>query len=149
MCSRARGGAGWRIVAGSGLLALAVAADPSSGVGRALPAALDAGSRLIGVTKESAGVVTLALTPTRFADQRLVVDIAVTTHTVDHLDRYDLKKIVALLVDGKSIAPSSAPGLRGHHNRGQLVFPLETLPSSLAVEIHGLGEPGVRILRWP
>jgi hypothetical protein len=124
MSSRGSGRASWSVVAGGVFLALALAADPAGGLSRAFPAGVDRGGPVIGVTKESAGAVMVALTPTKFTDQRLVVEIAVTTHTVNDLDRYDLKKIIALTIDGRSIAPSSAPGLRGHHNRGQLVFPL-------------------------
>jgi hypothetical protein len=149
MWSRTRGRIGWTIVAAIGLVALVVAIDPSRGGGRASPAGLAGGSRIFGVTKESAGTVTVALTPKEFANERLVIEMAVTTHTIDDLDKHDLKKDVALVTAGKAIAPSSAPSLGGHHSRGELVFPLETSPTSLVVEIRDLGEPGVQVLRWP
>ncbi len=149
MWSRTRGWIGWTIVAAIGLVALVIAINPTSRVGRASATALAGGSQVFGVTKESAGAVTVALTPKKFSNERLVIDMAVTTHTVDDLDKHDLTKVVALVTAGKTIAPSSAPSLSGHHSRGELVFPLETSPTSLVIEIRDLGEPGVQVLRWP
>jgi hypothetical protein len=138
-------------VAARALLASAVITSAGLAIGLAdtSPAERDNATRVIGVTKESAGAVTVTLTPRRHAEGQLFVDIAVSTHTVNDLDKYDVKKIVSLELDGKSIAPTSAPSLRGHHSRGQLVFPLETVPPAFAIEIRGLDEPALRVLSWP
>ncbi|WP_248360031.1 hypothetical protein [Anaeromyxobacter oryzae] len=146
-----RGAIGASRAAAGAVFALAVvSAHPlASGVARASAVESDTASQIIGVTRESAGAVTVTVTPRRHAEGRLFVDIAVTTHTVNDLDKHDLMKSVSLEVEGKSIAPTSAPGLRGHHSRGQLVFPLETLPRSFAITIRGLDEPAVRVLSWP
>jgi len=104
---------------------------------------------VLGVKKESAGAATVALTPKKFADGQLVVDIQVNTHTVNDLDKYDLTKIVSLEAAGQKVAPKSAPKLRGHHNSGQLVFPLPSLPKTFSIKINGLDQPAERVLSWP
>jgi hypothetical protein len=104
---------------------------------------------VLGVKKESAGAATVAMTPKKFADGQLVVDIQVNTHTVNDLDKYDLTKIVSLEAPGQKVAPKSAPKLRGHHTSGQLVFPLASLPKAFAIKIQGLDQPAERVLSWP
>lgn len=106
-------------------------------------------TQVFGVTRESGGAVMVSLTPKEFTDGRLVVAMGVTTHTVNDLDRYDLTKIVTLKAAGKEIAPVSAPQLEGHHNAGDLVFPLNEMPDSFAIEIRDLNTPGVRRFSWP
>jgi hypothetical protein len=103
---------------------------------------------VLGVTKESAGAATVAMTPKKFAGGQLVVDIQVNTHTVN-LDKYDLTKIVSLEAAGQKVAPKSAPKLRGHHTSGQLVFPLPSLPKAFSIKIQGLDQPAERVLSWP
>jgi len=56
--------------------------------------------------------------------------------------------IVYLEVGGKTIAPTSAPKLRGHHSAGQLVFPLPVLPDAFSIKIKGLDKPALRTLSW-
>lgn len=104
---------------------------------------------ILGVTRVSEGPATVALTPKEHVDGRLVVEIAVNTHTVDDLDRYDLTAITTLDAAGAAVAPVSAPELAGHHNSGELVFPLESLPDALTIVIRGLDEPGNRVFTWP
>jgi hypothetical protein len=137
-------------VAARALLASTVitGAGLASGLADASSAELD-DPAIFGVTKESAGPVTVTLTPRTHAEGRLFIDIAVNTHSVNDLDKHDVKKIVSLELDGKSIAPASVPSLRGHHSRGQLVFPLETVPRAFAIVIRGLDEPALRVLTWP
>ena len=104
---------------------------------------------VFGVTRESAGAAMVALTPKKFADGKLIVDIQVNTHSVNDLDKYDLTKIVSLDVGGKLAAPTSAPKLRGHHNSGQLVFPVAALPKAFTIKIQGLDQPAERAFSWP
>ena len=104
---------------------------------------------VFGVTRESGGAAMVALTPKNFADGKLTVDIQVNTHSVNDLDKYDLTKIVALDIGGKTVAPASAPKLRGHHNAGQLVFPVATLPKGFTIKIQGLDQPAERVFSWP
>lgn len=108
-----------------------------------------AGAQVFGVTRESDGAVMVALTPKSFADGRLVMEMGVNTHTVNDLDRYDLTRIVFLKVGDREIAPEAAPSLHGHHNAGELVFPLETMPEAFSVEIRNLNGAGVRTYSWP
>jgi hypothetical protein len=104
---------------------------------------------ILGVTKESNGAVMIELTPESFRQGRLEVGIKVTTHTVNDLDKYDLKKITTLEFTGQVIHPTSAPALKGHHTSGKLVFPLEALPKGFAIKIRGLDKPELRVLSWP
>jgi hypothetical protein len=108
-----------------------------------------ADGKILGMTKESSGAVTMALTPKKFADGQLFVDMQVTTHTINDLDKYDLTKIVSLEFDGQKIAPASAPKLRGHHSSGQLSFRIQALPKSFAIKIQGLDRPAERVMSWP
>jgi hypothetical protein len=103
----------------------------------------------LGVTKETTGAVMIALTPKQFSDGKLVVDMQVTTHTINDLDKYDLTKVVSLEAGGQKVAPTSAPKLHGHHNSGQLVFPLAALPKAFSIKIEGLDQPALRVLSWP
>lgn len=147
---RAASGARWRVVAISlAVLAAIGVLGLRSCDANAAPAELDSSNKIFGVTKESSGAVTVALTPRRHADGQLFVDIAVNTHTVNDLDKYDLKTMVTLEVHGHGVAPTSAPLLRGHHNSGQLVFPLAAMPGSFAIKIRGLDQPAMRVLSWP
>ena len=132
----------WRVTA-SALAILAVVS--CSG----LNSAAAADGKILGVTKESAGAATVALTPKKFADGQLLVDMQATTHTLNDLDKYDLTKIVSLEFDGQKVAPALAPKLRGHHSSGQLTFPVKALPKSFAIKIQGLDQPAERVLSWP
>lgn len=125
--------------------ALAVAV----GATLALAGAPDDTDGILGVTRESGGAVVVTLTPETFEDRRLTVEMAVNTHTVDDLHTYDLREITTLRADDAEVAPISAPRLEGHHSDGDLVFPLESLPSALTIEVRGLDEPALRTFRWP
>ena len=88
------------------------------------------------------------LTPEKYDKGRLTVSIRVNTHTVNDLDKYDLKAITKLEFDGKKVAPTSAPKLRGHHNSGELVFPLQSLPKAFTIKIENLDQK-LRVFAWP
>ena len=103
---------------------------------------------ILGVTRISEGRVTVELTPEKHAKGRLTVSIRVNTHSVNDLDKYDLKAITRLEFDGKKLAPSSAPKLRGHHNAGELVFPLQALPTAFTIKIENLDQR-LRVFSWP
>lgn len=107
------------------------------------------GTGVLDVTRESGGVVMVTLTPREFTDGQLTVEIGVTTHTVNDLDQYDLSRIITLDTGGEKIAPVSVPQLAGHHNTGELVFPLGKMPDSFSIEIRDLHEPGIRTFAWP
>jgi hypothetical protein len=101
------------------------------------------------VTRESVGAVTVTLTPRRHGEGRLWVDITVNAQIVSRLEKYDLKKIAALMFADQTIAPIAAPKLRGRHTSGQLVFPLVAIPRSFTIRIYGLEQPSLRIFSWP
>jgi len=142
----------FRIASASALLAFAVVTTlvlANSRSDTPPPVGLENSSKIFGVTKESAGAVTVTLTPKKHVEGQLFVEIAVTTHTINDLEKYDLKKIATLDFTEQSIAPTSAPALRGHHNSGQLVFPLAAMPGAFAIKLHGLDQPVLRVLSWP
>ena len=124
---------------GGGAIALTLGATPHD-------AHIDT---ILGVTRESPGEVTVVLTPETFGDARLTVFIAINTHSVDDLDRYDLTRITTLELPSGSVSPVAAPRLSGHHNSGELAFPVEALPDSLAIVIRGLDDPAERVFTWP
>jgi len=113
------------------------------------PAATGKGGAILGVAKESAGAVTVTLAPQRLREGQLQVEMHVNTHTVSDLAKYDLLKLTTLEFEGKSISPSTAPRLEGHHNSGNLLFPLEALPKAFSIKIRGLDKPELRVLSWP
>lgn len=113
------------------------------------PGAAASQTTIFGVTRESGGAVMVDLTPKEFSNGELSVAIGVNTHTVNDLDKYDLTRLVTLKADELEVTPVSAPRLRGHHNRGELVFPLKRMPASLTIEIRGLDDPDVRTFNWP
>ena len=128
----------WRVTA-SALAILAVVSCSGSN------SAAAADGKILGVTKESAGAATVALTPKKFADGQLLVDMQATTHTLNDLDKYDLTKIVSLEFDGQKVAPALAPKLAvGHHSSGQLTFPVKALPKSFAIETVPRARPAGR-----
>lgn len=135
------------------LVLIAVVAVPgfsfSDSSGAVAPPPDPSQASILGVTRESDGPVTVALTPKELSDGGLTVEMAVNTHTVNDLHTYDLTHIVTLKVDGKTIPPVSAPELEGHHGGGDLVFPLETMPDALTIEIRGLNGVELRTFTWP
>ncbi len=98
-------------------------------------------------TKTSESTVTVDLTPKKFNNGKLYVDIGVNTHTVD-LARYDLKEIVTLEFEDKSIKPTSAPKLSGHHNSGQLIFDVGRELDTFKITINGLPDIQERLFEW-
>lgn len=102
-----------------------------------------------GVKKTSEGEVIVYLTPIKFKKGELQVRIAIDTHNVDDLYKYNLKKIVTLDAGQNTVAPSSVPRLGGHHNNGKLVFKLDKLPNQLMIRITDLHDKGVREFIWP
>lgn len=104
---------------------------------------------VFGKTVTAGDEVAVDLTPRAYSNGRLEMEIRVTTHTVNDLDRYDLKQITLLRAPGIELRPVSAPQLRGHHNRGKLVFELTELPSAFQVEIRGLPGKEAMTFKWP
>jgi len=99
-------------------------------------------------TKTSESTVTVDLTPTKFENGKLYVDIGVDTHSVS-LDNYNLNEIATLEFEGKSIKPVSAPKLSGHHNSGQLIFDAGKKPANFKIVIKGLHDIPERVFEWP
>jgi hypothetical protein len=106
----------------------------------------------LGTQKNSAGGVTVAITPQNIAagakswDFKVVLD----THSAELKD--DLAKSAVLLVDGGgSYAPTAwqgdPPG--GHHREGTLRFNAITpQPKAIELQIQRPGEPKPRSFRW-
>lgn len=108
-----------------------------------------AGSKFLGVERSSPGDVTVNLKPIEFEDGLLAVRIGIDTHNVDDLYKYDLKQITRLVIGTKSISPTSAPRLGGHHNNGKLVFNIGQIPERFSILIEGLHSKETRRFDWP
>lgn len=96
-----------------------------------------------------AGDVAVELTPKGIEDSRLSVVILINTHTVE-LSPYDLMQITALEYGGKSIRPSSAPKLSGHHGSGTLIFDAgnDFDINNFRIKINGIPKVDERIFEW-
>ncbi len=94
------------------------------------------------------GDVSIDLTPHASIEAgKLVVDIAVNTHSVD-LTRYDLRSLTALEVGAASLRPVAALKLQGHHSSGTLVFETGTMPQAFTIRIRGIPAVEERVFSW-
>ena len=89
-------------------------------------------------TKTSQGEVTIDLTPVKFENGWLYLDIEVNTHTTD-LDKFDLTQIAFLEFDGKQIKPLSVSRLSGHHTSGEIVFDLGQEITNFKIRVWAYG----------
>jgi hypothetical protein len=115
----------------------------------ASPGSLSDGSgfNTVSTGDTSPGSVSVDLTPHAVSNGQLKVDISVNTHSVS-LDKIDLKKVTTLEYKGKSINPTSAPGLNGHHSSGELVFDVGEGIESFTIKINGIPKVENRIFTW-
>ncbi len=114
------------------------------------PGSPGAGQRFESISSGSTsqGDVSVELTPHPAIESgRLLVDIAVNTHSVD-LTQFDLREIASLEYEGGSISPVSAPSLSGHHNSGTLAFDVGALPATFTIRITGIPAVQERVFRW-
>ncbi|MBI3032488.1 hypothetical protein HYY69_03365 [Candidatus Woesearchaeota archaeon] len=93
------------------------------------------------------GNVAIDLTPTKIEQGKLLVDLAANTHSVD-LSQFDLKQIISLTFDGKSMKPVEAPALSGHHANGILVFNAGEALKSFTITIEGIPQEQRRVYQW-
>lgn len=98
----------------------------------------------LGTTDE--GDVSIALTP-RIEQNTLFVTASINTHSVP-LESYDLTKIVTLSYDRKTVFPTKAPKLSGHHINDALIFPLETTPKTFTITMKGIPKQEERVFSW-
>lgn len=95
-------------------------------------------------TTES-GDVAISLQPREISGGKINFFIEVNTHSVD-LSKFDLKELATLEYEGKSINPSSAPALSGHHASGILVFDAEA--KEFRVVVRGIPKVEERVFSW-
>jgi len=104
------------------------------------------GQKTIGTTGQ--GDVEMQLSPQKPEGTSFAVGIAVNTHSVD-LSPFDLKKITTLQFDGKSINPSEAPSLEGHHASGTLLFTgVDGIGKEFTITIKGIPQITDRKFSW-
>ena len=101
----------------------------------------------IGSVNTEPGSASVELTPYDMRNNQLKVKIAVNTHSVD-LSQFDLKQIISLEYEGKTIKPISAPSLRGHHSNGELIFNIEKELNLFTIKIKGIPKVEDRIFTW-
>ena len=145
-----------------GLLALAIIGLVLAFTGFSIPsgAATGTGIKETGLNAPSSGFrtidsgstgngeVAVGLTPKGFKDGKFIVELSANTHSVS-LDNYNLKEIVALEFESKSIKPVSAPKLSGHHNSGQLVFDIGKELDNFKITVRDLPDIQERVFEWP
>ena len=93
------------------------------------------------------GDVAIELKPVGFHEGMFEVSISANTHSVD-LSQFGLKQITTLEYNGKSIKPTFAPDLSGHHSNGILAFNLNEKPSKFTIKIIGISKTEERIYEW-
>lgn len=106
------------------------------------------GFKTVSTGSTNQGEVEISLTPQGVDNGKLAVDIALNTHSVD-TSKFDLKQITTLEYEGKSIKPSSAPSLSGHHFNGQLVFDVGKDIKSFTITLSGIPKVEKRVYTWP
>lgn len=100
-------------------------------------------------SRSSEGEVSVELMPKGYRDGKFTMGMAVNTHTISDLNKYDLKAITTLTVAGKTYNPISVPELGGHHNSGELIFELPVEPQEYQITISGLDAVPTRTFTWP
>lgn len=93
------------------------------------------------------GDVSIELTPKRISNKAVEVDIAANTHSVD-LSQFDLKQITTMEYGGKSVKPTSAPRLEGHHVSGKFVFNTDKNINRFKIIIEGIPQINNRVFEW-
>ncbi len=93
------------------------------------------------------GDVEIQLTPGLINDNRLVVKVAMNTHSVD-LGAFDLVKITTLEYGGKTINPIEAKRPSGHHSYGKIIFDIGEELSSFKINIRGIPKIQNRVYEW-
>ncbi len=107
----------------------------------------DAGFPTVATGSTSKGDVLVELTPLGFSNSQLRVSIAANTHSVD-LSQFDLREITDLKINGKTIKPSDAPGMRGHHSSGTIVFEGVEEAGKFTIIIKGIPKTEERVFEW-
>lgn len=95
----------------------------------------------------SQGAVSIELTPIGFSNGQLKVKISANTHSVS-LEQFDLKEIITLEYNGKSVKPSAAPILGGHHSSGELIFKVDENIKEFSIKIKGIPKVEERVFEW-
>lgn len=98
-------------------------------------------------TRISSGLVTIELTPVEFSDEKMYVNSKFDTHAGE-LGDYDLAKLVKMEYNGKSINPSSAEKLSGHHSTSMMTFDTGKKPKSFRIVIKGIPDVPERVMEW-
>lgn len=93
------------------------------------------------------GDVSIELTPIGFKDGKFQVSLAANTHSVD-LSTFDLTKITTLTYEGRSINPSAAPKLSGHHVSGVLAFDTGKELTKFTITMTGIPAVEERVFDW-
>lgn len=105
------------------------------------------GYKSITTGSTSSGDVSVELTPHKMITNQLTVDFSINTHSVD-LSQFELKQITTLEYNGKTINPTSAPGMSGHHNSGEMIFNVGEKIDSFKITIKGIPAVQVREFKW-
>ena len=115
---------------------------------------LTPGNKAVGIesgngyeTRVSSGLVAIELTPVDFKDGKMYVNAKVDTHAGE-LGDYDLVRLVTLEYNGKSLNPSSAGKLSGHHSSSMMTFDTGKEPKSFRITIRRIPDQPERVMEW-
>jgi len=99
-------------------------------------------------TRRSTGDVSFEVTPRAPADGRFIFDVRADTHSGD-LAELDLRRIVTLEAGGKTLRPTSATSLNGHHASGSVTFEMAAAPDRFTLKMTGVREMDPIEFTWP
>ena len=98
--------------------------------------------------KTSESSVTIGITLSEFKNGKMYFDMGVDTHSIE-LNQFELKELITLEFEGKSINPESAPTLSGHHNSGNLAFNTGKEIKNFKIRVKGIPDIEERVFEWP
>ena len=91
--------------------------------------------------------VVVDIQPLEFKDEKLTVRFKANTHT-GNLTDYDLGELTALHFDGRTLKPSSAERLSGHHSAAIVEFEIGSMPEAFSITVAGIGNVKERVFEW-
>lgn len=107
------------------------------------------GVETIATGSTESGDVLIEITPA-IENSKLIALVSFNTHSVD-LSKFDLQEITTLEYGGKTIKPSAAPSLSGHHASGEIVFDIDgedAISEEFQIRILGIPAEEERIYEW-
>ncbi len=93
------------------------------------------------------GDVAIEIIPLGFNNEIFEFKLSANTHSVD-LSKYNLKEIITLQYEGKTIKPIEAVKMSGHHSSGSITFEINHEPKEFKLIITSMSLLQERIYEW-